>query len=106
MPTKAEIAAQRINPTGKTGTEMTRELMDARNKQAAQKQMQQEAAREAAQKEAERQAAPKPEDETIPSNMKKGGKVKKMAKGGSVKSSASKRADGCAQRGHTKGRMV
>lgn len=32
-------------------------------------------------------------------------KVKKYAKGGSV-SSASKRADGCAQRGKTKGRMV
>lgn len=31
--------------------------------------------------------------------------VKKMAKGGSV-SSASSRADGCAQRGKTKGRMV
>ena len=39
---------------------------------------------------------------------KKGGRVKKkMAKGGSVKSSsASKRADGIAQRGKTKGRMV
>lgn len=34
--------------------------------------------------------------------MKKGGKVKKMAAGGS----ASKRADGCAQRGKTRGRMV
>lgn len=34
--------------------------------------------------------------------MKKGGKVKKMAKGGS----ASKRADGCAQRGKTRGKMV
>lgn len=34
--------------------------------------------------------------------MKKGGKVKKMAKGGS----ASSRADGCAQRGKTKGRMI
>jgi hypothetical protein len=30
----------------------------------------------------------------------------KMKKGGMVKSSASKRADGCAQRGKTKGRMV
>jgi hypothetical protein len=30
----------------------------------------------------------------------------KMAKGGSVKSSASKRADGIAQRGKTRGRMV
>jgi len=36
--------------------------------------------------------------------MKKGGKVKKMASGGKV-SSASKRADGIAQRGKTKGRM-
>jgi hypothetical protein len=35
--------------------------------------------------------------------MKKGGKVKKMAKGGSV---ASKRADGCATKGKTKGRFV
>jgi hypothetical protein len=31
---------------------------------------------------------------------------KKMAKGGSVKSSASKRADGCAVKGKTKGKMV
>ena len=37
--------------------------------------------------------------------MKKGGKVKKMAKGGSV-GSASKRADGIAARGKTRGRMV
>lgn len=37
---------------------------------------------------------------------KKGGVVKKMAKGGSVKSSASRRGDGIAQRGKTKGRMV
>lgn len=34
--------------------------------------------------------------------MKKGGKVKKYAKGGS----ASKRADGCATKGKTKGRFV
>ena len=40
--------------------------------------------------------------------MAKGGAVKKMAKGGAVSkaSSASKRADGCAQRGKTKGRFV
>jgi hypothetical protein len=37
--------------------------------------------------------------------MKKGGKVKKMAKEGSV-GSASKRADGVATRGKTRGRMV
>lgn len=37
---------------------------------------------------------------------KNGGPVKKMARGGAVKSSASSRADGCATRGKTKGRMV
>jgi hypothetical protein len=36
---------------------------------------------------------------------KKGGKVKKMSAGGSA-SSASKRGDGCAQRGKTRGKMV
>jgi len=41
----------------------------------------------------------------VDSGYKKGGKVKKYAKGGSV-GSASKRADGCATKGKTKGRMV
>ena len=36
-------------------------------------------------------------------SFKKGGKVKKMAKGGST---ASKRGDGCATKGKTKGRFV
>jgi len=40
-----------------------------------------------------------------PGGMKKGGKVKKMAKGGSV-SSASKRGDGCAIKGKTRGKLV
>jgi hypothetical protein len=35
-----------------------------------------------------------------------GAPEKKMAKGGSVKSSASRRADGCATKGKTKGRIV
>ena len=38
--------------------------------------------------------------------MKRGGKVKKMAKGGMTRSSASKRADGIATKGHTKGRFM
>ena len=38
-------------------------------------------------------------------NRKKGGTIKKMATGGSV-SSASKRGDGIAKKGHTKGKMV
>lgn len=37
--------------------------------------------------------------------MRRGGAVKKHAKGGSVKSSASKRGDGIAQRGKTKGKL-
>jgi hypothetical protein len=43
-------------------------------------------------------------EEDMP-RMKKGGKVKKMKKGGTV-SSASKRADGIATKGKTKGRFV
>jgi hypothetical protein len=46
-------------------------------------------------------------DDKFEKVLKKGGKVKakKMAKGGSV-GSASKRADGCAVKGKTKGRMI
>ena len=54
----------------------------------------------------EHQSKKKPNLGWYEDRLKKGGQVKKMAKGGSVKSSASKRADGCAQRGKTKGRMV
>jgi len=46
----------------------------------------------------------KREQEDAEKGMKKGGKVKKYASGGSV-SSASKRADGIAQRGKTRGRI-
>jgi len=48
----------------------------------------------------------------VPTGMKRGGMVKKMAGGGAVKkmssggSAASRRGDGCATRGKTKGRMV
>lgn len=52
-------------------------------------------------KEKEDEEKPAIPDATQPA-MKKGGKVKKMAKGGS----ASKRADGCAVKGKTKGKMV
>jgi hypothetical protein len=45
----------------------------------------------------------KTSSETEEVAMRRGGKVKKMAKGGST---ASKRADGCATKGKTKGRFV
>jgi hypothetical protein len=44
-----------------------------------------------------------PENEDTP-ELRRGGKVKKYASGGSV--SASRRGDGCAQRGKTRGKMV
>jgi hypothetical protein len=47
--------------------------------------------------------AAKDAEEASAGGMKRGGKVKKMAKGGST---ASKRADGCATKGKTKGRFV
>jgi hypothetical protein len=46
------------------------------------------------------------DDEEEATGMKKGGKVKKYAKGGTAKSSASKRADGCATKGKTKGKFI
>lgn len=55
-------------------------------------------------KEALRQSMEKAKRDYEASPMKKGGAVKKYASGGSV-SSASKRADGIAQRGKTKGRI-
>ena len=62
------------------------------------------AARMAGQQPANMGAAMPMEDPTMTgvNAMKRGGKVKKMAKGGT----ASKRADGCATKGKTKGRMV
>ena len=52
-----------------------------------------------------RPAAPKPAASDADQPMKRGGQVKKMASGGKV-SSASRRADGIAQRGKTKGRYL
>ncbi len=46
------------------------------------------------------------EDVLKATEMKKGGAVKKMASGGVTRSSASKRADGIAQKGKTRGTMV
>ncbi len=48
---------------------------------------------------------PKLGRESLKLGMKKGGSVKKMASGGKV-SSASKRADGCAIKGKTRGRIM
>ena len=49
--------------------------------------------------------AARPRPRPVVDGMRSGGRVKKYASGGSV-SSASKRADGCATKGKTKGRFV
>lgn len=54
---------------------------------------------------AEEAAASPKEEESSSTAMRKGGKVKKYKSGGTV-SSASKRADGIAVKGKTKGRFV
>jgi hypothetical protein len=59
--------------------------------------------RAAEEAEAEKKAAAAKSGMKPAGGMKRGGTVKKMAKGGST---ASKRADGCATKGKTKGRFV
>ena len=49
---------------------------------------------------------PQPTQQQQQQTMKRGGVVKRMASGGAVKASASRRGDGCAARGKTKGRFV
>lgn len=48
---------------------------------------------------------PRPLITDLEPGMKRGGKVKKMASGGTTRSSASKRADGIATKGKTRGKM-
>jgi hypothetical protein len=61
--------------------------------------------REAAEAAKRRKGASEIKYDEMGNPMKKGGAVKKYASGGTVKSSASKRADGIAQRGKTRGRI-
>lgn len=75
----------------------------ARNKDMRNAAMAAEMQRDADMRDKGRAIASRLAPETQQNAMKKGGKVKKMAKGGST---ASKRADGCAVKGKTKGRFV
>lgn len=102
---RQQAAEKAMKVTPKTGT---RELRDTQT--SAIRQERSMPSREAMQEAAD--AAMRRREETAPTTattmgqgMKKGGKTKCMKKGGSV-SSASKRADGIAQRGKTKGKIV
>lgn len=99
----AEMAAKRANPKGETSTSMERRLRMEKAKKDAQKRVipsmgEDEYPEDMIQRRANEKAYNAAESMTP---MKKGGKAKAYAKGGYVKA-----ADGCAQRGKTKGRMV
>jgi hypothetical protein len=63
------------------------------------------AEREAGRKEFNQRGVDRFVESTFEGGMKRGGKVKKMASGGMARSSASKRGDGIASKGKTKGRI-
>lgn len=111
---QAELVAQRMNK-GKTTSELLKEAKDRDIKKKMDAMGAQEPAeiggvRPGVGKSAEDQMMDQATDRgyeyTKNRPLKKGGAVKKYASGGSVKSSASRRADGCAIRGKTKGRMI
>lgn len=63
------------------------------------------AEREAGRREFNQRGVDRFVESTFEGGMKRGGKVKKMASGGMARSSASKRADGIASRGKTRGKV-
>ena len=63
------------------------------------------AAREAERSDFNKRGVDRVVESTFEGGMKRGGKVKKMASGGMARSSASKRGDGIASKGKTKGRI-
>ena len=99
----AEMAAKRANPQGETTTQMERRMRMEKAKRDAEKRvMPSVGPDEFPEDMIERRAAEKAYNEAESmTKRKKGGKVKAYAKGGYVKA-----ADGCAQRGKTKGRFV
>ena len=88
-------ALEWIDPTLKNGpiNQNNRDVQDAKKITVPAPQQQQKR---------EVRYAPSPENAKFNDDYKKGGKVKKMAGGGS----ASSRADGCAVKGKTRGKMV
>jgi hypothetical protein len=63
------------------------------------------AAREAERSDFNKRGVDRFVESTFEGGMKRGGKVKKMASGGMARSSASKRGDGIASKGKTRGKM-
>jgi hypothetical protein len=104
----ADLAARRANPRGLTTTEMTREAMQSRTPRTPRVEppsAEYVSPADQAKTDAMTKAYNRDEYTSKVERRKKGGAIKKMAKGGKV-SSASRRADGCATKGKTKGRFV
>lgn len=110
MATLAEIVAARANPSGKSTQEIQREVMLKRAAEAVKNKADQVPAQtmtpaEVARAKAEERAYNAADTTSQVEGKKRGGSIKKMASGGKV-GSASRRADGIAQRGKTRGKMV
>ena len=99
----ADLVAKRANPKGETPAEMERRLKMEKARRDAEKRVTPSAGETVEPDDMmERRAAEKAYNAAdTTGGLKKGGKVKKYAKGGYVKA-----ADGCAQRGKTRGRMA
>jgi len=99
----ADMAAKRANPKGESSTEMERRLRMEKARRDAQKrpipQMTETVEPDDMMERRANEKAYNAAESMTP--MKKGGKAKAYAKGGYVKA-----ADGCAQRGKTRGKMV
>ena len=102
--TKADIVAERVNPKKRSMSEQIQEMKMDKARRDAMKRPMREPLEDVDMEEAMRRKRDEEGYNKSMGAMKKGGMVKKYAKGGSV--SASKRADGCAQRGKTRGKMV
>lgn len=103
---RAELAARRANPRGLTTAEMEREARATRVPSSPMREVSSERyidPAEQAKLDAMTRAYNRNEVTSKIEGKKKGGAIKKMAKGGMT---ASKRADGIAQRGKTRGTMI
>ena len=100
----ASQTAEEMSPMGGVQPGLQQQAMAAAN-MAAMRRQEQNAANAGINAGLGNMAYQAPMNAGMSAGMKRGGKVKKMASGGKT-SSASKRADGIAQRGKTKGRMI
>ena len=102
----AEYSVPRIGTEPlKIGTEPLKMTGPSKAELVARNRAARAAERETGRKEFNQRGVDRFVESTFEGGMKRGGKVKKMASGGMARSSASKRGDGIASKGKTKGRI-